>query len=423
MNSPPLSLFELVALLLTATAASAWFVRRFLPLPANIGMLFIGLAVTIAMVATELLLPDTQLYAALAQTIAQVDFYEAFMHGMLAFLLFAGALHVDLSRLRARAASIGILATVGVVLSALIVALGMWGIAQALALPLPFEWALVFGAIVAPTDPVAVLSTLKSAKVSEQFEIELTGEALFNDGVGVVLFSLLLSFALSQGDAGPAEALGLFAFQAGAGGALGLAAGYLAYRGMHSIDDYPAEVMISLALVCGTYALAERLEVSGPIAVVVAGVLTGNRGAAHAMSDTTRRYLFGFWTLVDEILNAVLFLLIGLEVLVLGFDMRFGWVALAAVPIVLAARVIAVSTPVLLLGLWQPFGRGTIPVLVWGGIRGGISIALALSLPADPSRTLILHATYAVVLFSIIVQGLSLGWVMRRIVGQPAAGR
>jgi CPA1 family monovalent cation:H+ antiporter len=376
-----------------------------------------GLGASLLLIGVEFLFPSTPLYGTVATTIRQIDFYDAVMNGLLAFLLFAGALHVDLGRLRSRAAAVGMLATFGVLISMLIVGAGLWLAARALGMPLDFTWALVFGALIAPTDPVAVLSTLKAVNVPEALETEMSGEALLNDGVGVVLFTIALQFATGPSDeVGILSVAELLLMEAGGGAFLGLATGYVAYRAMRSIDDYAIEVMISLALVTGTYALATKLHMSGPIAVVVAGVLIGNRGPRFAMSDITQRYVFGFWTLVDDILNAILFMLIGLEVLVVHFAPTFAGLALIAIPLVLAARFISVAGPVLVLQNWQSFGRGTVPVLTWGAVRGGISVALALSLPDSPARPLILDATYAVVLFSVVVQGLSLGRVVRRVV-------
>jgi CPA1 family monovalent cation:H+ antiporter len=401
------------------TAVFAWLNHRVLRLPANIGLLVMGLIASIVLIGIDFLFPDTSLYIALITTLRQIDFYDAVMNGLLAFLLFAGALHVDINRLRNRAPVIAILATVGVFISMLIVATGLWAAGLLLGLPISFAWALVFGALIAPTDPVAVLTTLKAANVPQTLETDMSGESLFNDGVGVVLFAITLQAALgSNGDFGLVHAAELLLVEAGGGAVLGLLTGYFAYRAMRAIDDYSIEVLVSLALVAGTYALASKLHLSGPIAVVVAGVLIGNRGTMDAMSEITQRYVFGFWTLVDDILNAVLFLLIGLEILLIGFEPIFIWIALITIPLVLTARLVAVALPVTVLERWQHFVRGTIPVLTWGGIRGGISVALALSLPDSPARPYILAATYAVVLFSVIIQGLTLEGVVRRNAGK-----
>lgn len=417
-----LSLFELLAGLLTVTAVFAWLNHRFLRLPGNIGLLAMGLGASLVLIGVEFLFPRTHIYAALAQGLQQIDFYEAVMHGMLAFLLFAGALHVDIERLRRRALVVGALATLGVGLSTVVIATGLWLVTGLLGIPVTFPWALVFGALIAPTDPVAVLSTLRSVDVPEKLETDMTGEALFNDGIAVVLFTLTLQMAMGGGDdVGAGHVARLLLVEAGGGALLGLATGFVAYHALRAIDDYSIEVMISLALVTGTYALADALHMSGPISVVVAGVLIGNRGAAYAMSDLTKRYVFGFWTLIDDILNAVLFLLIGLEVLVLRFDVNTAWLGLVAVPLVVIGRFVSVAASVTLLARWQSFARGTIAVLTWGGVRGGISVALALSLTDTPARAPLLAATYGVVLFTILVQGLTLGRVVARVASTQQA--
>ncbi len=411
------SVFQIIAGLLTLTALFAWLNHRWFGLPNNVGLLLMGLAASLVLVALEILVPDVAIYADLHDYVEKIDFSETLLNGMLAFLLFAGALQIDLSVLRDRAWTVGAMATFGVIVSIAVIAVTFWAVAQLLSFPLPIAWALVFGALISPTDPIAVLGVLKEAHVAKTLEMDMAGESLFNDGVGVVMFTILLAAALgASGESGidPVELGRLFFVDALGGAVLGLITGYIAYRAMCAIDDYPIEVLISLALVTGTYAVAQRLHLSGPIAVVVAGVLIGNRGAVYAMSETTQRYLFDFWNLIDEILNSVLFLLIGLEVLVLTFDPSLVPMALLAVPIVLLARLVAVALPVTALSLRTRFVKGTIPVLTWGGVRGGISVALALSIPNVPERPLILAATYVVVLFSIVVQGLSLPRVVKK---------
>lgn len=412
-----LSAFDLLALLLALTAAFGWVNQRFIRLPHSIGMLVMGLAASLVLVGLELAVPRQAVYEDLTALLRRIDFRATVLDGMLAFLLFAGALHVDLAVLRARAWAVGLMATLGVLISTVVVGVSFWLAADLLGSPLPLAWALVFGALISPTDPVAVLSTLKQIRVPRTLEIDMTGESLFNDGVGVVVFTVLLALAVGDDGIGAGHVAELFLVEVIGGAALGLVAGYVAYRAMRAIDDYALEVLISIALVAGTYALATGLHMSGPIGVVVAGLLVGNRGPLYALSDETQRYLFGFWTLVDEILNSVLFLLIGLEVLVLRFDPSFGWLLAATVPIVLVARFLAVALPVsALAALRQPFVPGTIPVLAWGGLRGGISVALALSLPEVTERSPILAATYTVVVFSLIVQGLSLRALVKRMV-------
>ena len=411
------SFFDLFAMLLLLTAAFGWFNQVFFHLPTNIGLLLMGVVAALIVLLVDLLLPGIAVTKDLADLLRKIDFYEAVMHGMLAFLLFAGSLHVDWPRLRKRLVPVTTMATLGVVISTVVVGFGMWGLGLLLGVKLPLAWALVFGALISPTDPVAVLSLLKQVSVPQLLETEISGEALFNDGVGVVLFTMLLTMATAGNDAiSLLDAVGVFLLEAVGGGLIGLVTGYVAYRAMRQVDEYVIEVFISLALVMCTYALADKLHTSGPIAVVIAGLLIGTRGPDDAMSETTQRYLFGFWTMIDELLNSVLFLLIGLELIVVGVNLRFGWLALAAIPLVLIARAAAVSVPVTGLSYFMRFIKGSIPVLVWGGVRGGISVALALSLPYGEERSIILTATYAVVLFTIIVQGLTLKTVIRRTV-------
>jgi CPA1 family monovalent cation:H+ antiporter len=413
-----LSIFDLVAILLTVSAVFAFVNAKLLRLPTTIGVMIMGLAASLILIGLELLTAETQLSRALSDAVRQIDFTEALMHGMLAFMLFAGALQVDLGELKSRAASVGLLATVGVVLSTAIVGVSFWLVTRWLGSPIPLVWALVFGALISPTDPVAVLSILKAVHVPKDTEVEMTGEALLNDGVGVVMFTILVAAATGVEGAGfgAVQVAQVFFVEALGGMVLGLAAGYVAYRAMRLLDDFRIEVLISLAMVMGTYALAGKLHLSGPIAMVCAGLLIGERGPADAMSETTQRYLFGFWTLIDEILNIVLFLLIGLEVLVMRPDQTVLPVAFLAIPIVLAARLLSVAVPVTVLSVRVSFIKGTIPLLTWGGVRGGISIALVLSVPEFPQKPLILAATYAVVIFSIVVQGLTLAPLVRRAV-------
>jgi Na+:H+ antiporter len=418
-----LSIFDIVAGLLTLTALFAWANHRFLRLPNNVGLLVMGLAASIVLVLLEISIPQVALFGDIEGYIEKINFSEALLDGMLAFLLFAGALQIDLSLLRDRAWTVGAMATLGVVISTLLVGAMFWGAGQLLSMPIAFAWALVFGALISPTDPIAVLAVLKQARVAKTLEMDMAGESLFNDGVGVVLFTILLAAAMgSSGETGIdfVHIARLLFVEALGGAALGILTGYIAYVAMRGIDDYPIEVLITLGLVTGTYALAELLGMSGPIAVVVSGVLIGNRGKQLAMSDDTQRYLFDFWSLIDEILNSVLFLLIGLEVVVLRGDVSLLPLAMAAIPIVFAARLFSVALPMAFVSAKQHFVKGTVPILTWGGVRGGISVALALSIPLVAERPQILAATYAVVLFTLIVQGLTLPAVVRRF-SHPAA--
>ncbi|MCO5733409.1 sodium:proton antiporter [Rhizobium sp. SSA_523] len=409
---------ELLSVLLLLTAVFSWLNERYVGLPETVGVLIMGLVSSILLLLAEIAFQNVSLYEEVTGIVRQIDFQHSVLDGMLAFLLFAGALHVDFSALRRRAVVVAAMATVGVAISTLVIAISFWYLGGLLGTPVSFVWALVFGALISPTDPVAVLATLKSVQVPISLEADMSGESLFNDGVGVVLFTVMLTLAVGDGHsaAGFSGAANLLALEALGGAALGLAGGYLAYAAMRQVDNYSVEVLISIALVTALYAFATRVGTSGPIAVVVAGLFVGNRGPHRAMSDLTQRYLFGFWTLVDEILNAILFLLIGLEVLVLRLDPSLGWLPLAAIPIVLLARFAAVGVPFLALSRWTPFVKGTVATLTWGGLRGGISVALALSIPEIAEKSLILAATYVVVIFTIIIQGLTLKRLVKAVV-------
>jgi CPA1 family monovalent cation:H+ antiporter len=417
-----LSIFELSAVLLTLSAVLGWFNRKYLPMPHTIGLLIMSVLASLILVGVDVAAPEKHMFDELTETLRRIDFADVVMNGMLAYLLFAGALHVDLAQLRSRAKAVGILAIFGTLVSTAIVGVAVWQAARLIDYPLPLPWAFVFGALISPTDPVAVMGTLKNVDVPASLEVEMQGESLFNDGVGIVLYLVLLMFATGVGEEHTtASAIAeLLLLETGGGLALGVATGYVAYLAMRAIDDYPVEVLITLALVTGTYALAQRLHMSGPLAVVASGLLIGHRAPQDAMSERAQSYVFSLWTLIDEILNSVLFLLIGLEVLLLKFD--FGAVVLAAlaVPIVILARFTAVGIPAILSGSKGLLSRRNVPFLTWAGVRGGISVALALSLPDNPAKSSILVATYAVVLFSIIVQGSTLAFVAERTISRRA---
>ena len=414
-------LFDAVAALLGLAALFGYINHHVLKLPRTIGLVVIALAASISVLFLDALAPDLGVGPSLRQAMLDIDFSETLMHGMLSFLLFAGALHVDLGELASRKWAIGIMATVGVLISTALVGIAMWGVFQLLGLDLPFLYCLVFGALISPTDPVAVLGILKTTKVPPSLEAKIAGESLFNDGVGVVVFTILLGIA-STSSLGGGPTLGatdialLFLQEAGGGCVLGLLTGGLVYIAMRKVDEYNLEIILTLALVTVTYQVAQALHASGPIAVVVAGLLIGNHGTRFAMSDQTRTHLLNFWTLIDEILNALLFLLIGLEVLIISTAPSYLWAGALAIPIVLAARFVAVGLPIAILGTLSEFTRGAVRILTWGGLRGGISVALALSLPASSEKSAIVAVCYAVVVFSIIVQGLTIGPLARRIV-------
>lgn len=416
-----IAVLNAAAALLGLAALFGFLNYRFLKLPQPIGLVIIALLASLAVIGLDAAIPGIGLVADVRAAVIELHFSEALMQGMLSFLLFAGALHVDLGSLAARKWAIGTMASIGVLISTALVGFGIWGVFSLLGISMPLIFCLVFGALISPTDPIAVLGILKTAKIPKSLEAKIAGESLFNDGIGVVVFIILAAIALGGGHGGEALDAGgialLFAQEALGGAALGLATGGLAFYAIRAIDQHNLEVIITLALVMVTYQIATVLHLSGPIAVVVAGLLIGNHGTRLAMSETTRLHLTNFWTLLDEILNAVLFLLIGIELLVIPFQTTPVLAALIAIPLVLAARFVSVGLPITLLGTFREFTKGAVPVLTWGGIRGGISVALVLSLPNSPEREVLLTVCYGVVLFSIVVQGLTIGRFARRIVG------
>jgi Na+:H+ antiporter len=406
-----MELFRIIAILITLAALFSYLNHRYIRLPTTIGIMLIALVMSAALIALHELGVDLDERA--GAMLATIDFNETLLQGMLAFLLFAGALHVDINDLAEQRSAIALLATVGLVLSTIIVGILLWLALFLFDAQLPFVYCLLFGALISPTDPIAVLSVLKSAGVPKSLEAKITGESLFNDGFGVVIFLVLLEVASGTHEVHASDIATLFAQEVVGGTALGLVAGMLAYVMLRSVDVYQVEVLITLALVMGSYAVAASFHLSGPIAVVVAGLLIGNHGRRFAMSETTREHLDTFWELVDEILNAVLFVLIGLEVLLLAFTTRYLLLGLVAIPIVLLARLASVAAPITLLRRNRRFSPFTTRILTWGGLRGGISVALALALPRGAEREVIVAVTYAVVVFSILVQGLSLGWLIK----------
>lgn len=416
-----MTLFDIIAVLLGLSALFGYINHRFLRLPHTIGLVVIALVASGAIVLADFLMPHFGIGQLVTHNIKQIDFYDTVMNGMLSALLFAGAVHVDLEELAARKWVIGLMASVGVVTSTFIIGTAMWFVMNGLGVEIPFIWALVFGALISPTDPVAVLGILKTVRVPRLLEAKIAGESLFNDGVGVVVFAIVVAIAVGgpDGNIGVLEVAKLFVVEAFGGVILGLVAGFIAYISIRMIDEHNLEVLITLALVTCTYALALHVHTSGPIAVVVAGLFIGNHGAKFAMSENTREHVFQFWELSDEILNSVLFLLIGLEVLVIGIDPTLWWIIPLAIPIVLAARFMAVAIPISLLSIRETFTENAVFILTWGGLRGGISVALALSLPDGPYKAPILACTYGVVVFSIIVQGLTMKGLVARLVHMP----
>jgi CPA1 family monovalent cation:H+ antiporter len=383
-------------------------------MPTTIGVMAAALVLSLALVGLDAVGVAHEVRVYGASLLRSIDFSDVLMQGMLSLLLFAGALHVDLSELKAYRWPVGALAVLSTLLSTVAVGYGMWFALPLVGLDLPLMYCLLFGALISPTDPIAVMGILKSAGAPKELELVIAGESLFNDGVGVVIFSLLLGMLASGITPTLGHGLELLLHEAGGGLLFGGALGYVTFRLLKSIDNYQVEVLLTLAAVTGGYALANQLHVSGPLAMVVAGLMIGNHGRALAMSDTTRRYLDMFWELIDEILNATLFVLIGMEILLVAFSFNDLVAVMVAVAVTLTARLLTVGLPVRLLPRAFKLPSGSWKVLTWGGLRGGISVALALSLPDGPERNTVVALTYGVVVFSILVQGLSIGKVIRR---------
>ncbi len=406
---------DLIALLLVAASVLGLLNHHFIKLPHTIGLVVLSLLVSGTILLVHAIFPAWGLADAARGVLTQIDFSETLLLGLLSFLLFAGALHIDLTALIASARNVVTLATVGTVLSTAIVATGLWAATTVLPLDIPIIYCVVFGALISPTDPVAVLAILKKLGLPKQIETEIIGESLFNDGVAIVIFTIALSIATgSKGDVGAADIAALFAIEAFGGIALGVVTGYIAFLALRSIDEYVVEVLITLALVTASYGIATHLHISGPWAVVAAGLLIGNPGARLGMSEKTREHLFNFWEMMDEILNSVLFVLIGFEVLALSLQPGTITLALLMIPLVLIARVVSVGAPLYGFGLMRDRARGSLALLTWGGLHGAISVALVLALPAGAVRDMLLPACYTVVIFSIVIQGLTLETVARR---------
>lgn len=407
-----MNILNTLSILITLAALFSYVNYRYIKLPTTIGIMLIALLMSaILIIAGKLGLEDLFLHA--EEILRGIDFHQTLMSGMLSFLLFAGALHVNLNELAKQKWLVLSLATFGVVLSTILIGGFSWLVFTAFGLKISYIYCLLFGALISPTDPIAVMGILKKAGASKSLEIKIAGESLFNDGVGVVIFVVVLGVAVGGTEPTFGSVALFFAQEAIGGVVFGLAIGYGTFLMLRTVDNYQIEIMLTLALVMGGYALAHAIHVSGPIAMVVAGLLVGNQGREHAMSEATQSRLDDFWELVDEILNAVLFVIIGLEVLVLSFKVEYIMVTLAIIPLVLGVRFVSVALPIKLLSRLRTFSPRVVEIMTWGGLRGGISIALALSLPLGPEREVILAITYLVVAFSILVQGLTVNQVVK----------
>ncbi|WP_075352208.1 cation:proton antiporter [Algoriphagus marinus] len=415
-----MSIFNIITILIILSAGFAFINTRFLKLPFTIGLMIIAIVFTVGITIlgsfNHYILDEAKLL------IQSVDFETALLDVMLSFLLFAGALHTKLDALKKQKGPIALFATIGVVLSTFLIGSMMYYLFLAFNYPIDYIYCLLFGALISPTDPIAVLGILKDANAPKKLETKIVGESLFNDGVGVVVFIVLFKIAQQGLDSMSFGDVGLLFIEEVFGGiALGLIAGWGAFRLMKVIDNYETEVIITLALVMGISALAHYLHVSGPLAVVVAGIFLGNKAPKIAWSETTHVYVDKFWELLDVLLNAILFVLIGLELLVISLNGDYLIFGLIAIPIALLARYIALAGPVKLFEKKLDFIPKTNLIMTWGGIRGGISIALALSLEPQMERELFLTVTYVIVVFSIIAQGLTIGSLVKRVLSKEKA--
>lgn len=388
-------------------------------LPSAIGILIVAFVASLCVLGLDALRADLGVAEEMRRFVADAEFSRTLLEGMLGLLLFAGALHVRMEDLREQAWTIAVMATLGVALSVTVVGFGFHWVSG-----MPLLVALVFGALISPTDPVAVLGVMTQAKLPKSLEAKIIGESLFNDGVGYVVFLVLVGLAFQPvGGHVAADPIGIILFfmkEVGGGALLGGILGFLVYRVMRRIDDYPLEILLSLGLALGGYQLAVALDVSGPIMAVVAGLFIGDIGVKHGMSEETRTHLNGFWTVIDAVLNAVLFLLIGVEVFVVTLNVDTITAGVAAIGLSLIGRLVAVAVPVALIKTFRDYSRGVVPIMTWGGLKGGISVALALSLPDSEWKPLILTATFIVVVFSIIVQGLTIAPLAKSLRREPA---
>ncbi len=407
-----MTFMQIIATLVSIAALFSYINYRLLKLPSTIGLMLMALCLSLLILILDQF--GMGLAPMAEKIIESLAFDDVLLHGMLGFLLFAGALHVNLTDLARQKWVILALATVGIMISTLLVGLGAWWIFSLLGFKISFIYCLLLGSLISPTDPIAVLGILKKAGAPKTLETKITGESLFNDGVGVVIFLVILGLISGDAELEVSEVLVLFAFEAIGGILFGLLLGAIGFYMLRSVDQYQVEILTTLGLVMGGYALAEIIHVSAPIAIVVAGLMIGNHGRLLAMSEQTRGHVDTFWELIDEILNAVLFVMIGLEILVVSLGADYLKAGLLMIPVVLLSRLISVGLPIKVFGRFREFSPRVISILTWGGLRGGISVALALSLPKGDERDLVLTVTYCIVIFSIMVQGLTIGRLIRR---------
>lgn len=404
-----MELYYTFSVLIVLASTFAYINLRWLKFPSTIGITLIAILVSILMRVIGLnYFPETTL--GFFRLISEFDFTQVLMGAMLNFLLFAGAMHVNFSDLRDYKTPIIISATLGVVISTFVIGALLYYVAPLLSIELPFIYCLLFGALISPTDPIAVLGILKQANVPKSIQIKIGGESLFNDGVAVVLFAVLLQLAQTEGlEISFLSITWLFIMEAGGGLLLGLALGWSAFRALSKIDDYIVSVLITLSVVMGGYLVATALHLSSPLTMVMAGLFIGNKSRGTVTSSITKDYVTKFWELIDEVLNAILFLFIGLELLLIPDLLEHWLLGVIAILVVLFARFFSIWFPTFIFSFMDSFNKGTIRMLVWGGLRGGVSIALVLSMANGEYKNVLLEITYFVVIFSIVVQGLTVG--------------
>jgi CPA1 family monovalent cation:H+ antiporter len=404
-----MEIYNIITLIIVLAAIFGYINFRFIKLPGAIGIMLISLVASLGVIIVGKVYPDFFLETIIV--IKSIDFHAALMKVMLSFLLFAGAIHIDAKKLKTERASIITFATVGVLISTFVVGTLIYFTTQLFGLSINYIYCLLFGSLISPTDPIAVIGILKKAKIPPTLQTKISGESLFNDGVGVVIFITLYEIAQMGFDNVSAwDITKLFLKEAGGGLFFGWLLGQVGFLALRTINNYIVETMITLAIVMGGYYLADKMHISGPLAMVVAGLITGNKSMDSGVSDVTRDYIGKFWEMIDELMNAILFLLIGFEMLIVAFNMTLLWLGCISIVVVLFARFLSVYLPTIVLRYnKKPFENNAIPILTWGGLRGGISVALALSVPKDMYGDIFVSITYSIVLFSIIVQGLTIG--------------
>lgn len=408
-----MGIFHLFSVLITISAVFAYINFRYLKLPNSIGLMLVSLVFSLLVLASGSVFPS--LRALISVHLEQISFSELLLEVMLSFMLFAGAIHIKIKDLRSERLSIMLFSTISVIISTFIIGFAAYYILNFFEIQISLINCLLFGSLISPTDPIAVLSILKSAGVPKSLETKIAGESLFNDGVAVVVFMTILHLSKPGTEVSFSSISLLFGQEALGGLVLGAAIGWLGYRLIASIDNYQVEVLITLAVVMGGYTLAHFVHVSGPLAMVVAGLITGNQGKSFGMSETTANYIDKFWELIDEILNAILFVLIGLELLIIQTNKTVLSIAFMFIGLVLLTRYISVFIPSILIRLKEKIDQRTLLIMTWGGLRGGISIALALSVPNDFNKEILVTITYVIVCFSILVQGMTIGKMAQKL--------